>query len=82
MFNDGSHLQWIKEAGLAALAANNVDGDVITVYFGNMSRAVAMTCVGQVYVMSDQPEFFENGKSSGGIWWCTEWPKLRERYLS
>lgn len=82
MYKNGSHLQWIKEAGLLAQAAQKVDDDLITVYFSNMSRAVAITCVGQVYVMSDQPEFFQNGKSAGGIWWCTEWPKLRERFLS
>jgi len=70
MFEANSHLQRINEAGFVAR----------TTYFANMSRAVAMTCLGNVYIMSDEPDHLENGKSSGGIWWCTEWPKLVQRF--
>lgn len=59
MFQKGSHLQPIHDAGLAAR----------TKYFENMSRAMALTCTGNIYVMSDKPADFVSGKASGGIWY-------------
>lgn len=58
MFQKGSHLQPIHDAGY----------DARTIYFENMSRAVALTCLGDIYVMADRADNFASGKSSGGIW--------------
>jgi hypothetical protein len=67
MYEPGSWLEPIKNLGNAA----------INTYFENMSRAMAQQCLGDVYVMSDQPA---NLTAYQKIWGTVEWPTLAGRY--
>lgn len=70
MFEDGSHLQPIRDAGAPAYRA----------YFGAMSLAVARTCLGNIFVMSDTPDNMVQNQGLGGIWWDVELPELKRRW--
>lgn len=70
MLEKGSHLQPIYEAGKPAY----------TQYFSAMSKAVAMTCLGNIFVMSDTPDNIVQNQGLGGIWWDVELPQLKERW--
>jgi len=69
MFEDGSWLQPIRELGDAA----------ITQYFSSMSEAMAMSCSGTVYVMTDNPLDLPN---FGSIWGTKEYPIIKQRWLA
>lgn len=64
MYEEGSWLQPIDQSGET------------TVYFENMSRAVALTCRGHVFVMSDTPDDLP----VEGIWGTVEFPTLQMMY--
>jgi hypothetical protein len=56
---------------------NNVlNQGAVNTFFGRMSQAMALSCKGTVYVMTDDPK----NLPTGGIWPLVEYPTLQYQY--